>query len=216
MFNFTPKQTLKKMKIIAAILLVFCSTLLLAQVQFNPQIGFSVTDVRSESNLVDVNGRVGFVAGGDFRIGKRLYFQPGAFYSRYATVFKPAGLDTFQITSTFEAIRFKLLGGYNIINSDGFKLRLNAGAAYDLLVEFSDKIDKGNFITLPDPYNRNLLSAQAGIGADIWLLSAELGYVMGFSDIYNKDYRSVFQLDNTTLGSFYFTVGFVIGKNKKD
>jgi hypothetical protein len=187
-----------------------------AQVQFNPQIGFSVTDVRSESNLVDVNGRIGFLTGGDFRIGKRLYVQPGAFYSRYATVFKPAGPDTFQITSTFEAIRFKLLGGYNLINSDGFKLRLNAGVAYDLLVEFNDKIDKGNFITLPDPYNRNLLSAQAGIGVDIWLLSAELGYVMGFSDIYNKDYRSVFQLDKTTLGSFYFTVGFVLGKNKKD
>jgi hypothetical protein len=195
-----------------------------AQFKINPQIGLTVQELSNNklkttaggtttTSDVDFEGKVGFMIGADARLGRRLYFQPGVFYVKNTTVSTING-DTlgnidFENKIYRSSFKLKALAGYDLVHKDGFKLRLNAGPTFDFITSIDDSKDKIN----KDNFNDGSFNIDAGVGVDIWFLTAELGYSYGLTNAY--DNNDTFSLDSK-YSTIYFSVGIVIGKSILD
>ena len=91
-------------KTLFTILSMLAAYTLPAQIQFNPQIGFSFlklsdTDAKVKNTTTtvdaDFSADIGFMAGFDMRIGNRFNYQPGVFFARNVTVTKLKGDTVF-------------------------------------------------------------------------------------------------------------------------
>ncbi|HEX5003338.1 MAG TPA: outer membrane beta-barrel protein [Bacteroidia bacterium] len=111
-----------------------------------------------------------------------------------------------DITSNY--LRVKALGAFNILDKSNFKFRINAGPSYDFLLSSKDK--DGNDVK--DQLNSGSFNIQGGIGVDIWILTADVGYSYSFTNVFkNEDFAP-----DSKLAGLYFTVGVIFGSGKGD
>ena len=143
-----------------------------AQFAVNPQLGINYTNLTNPPSNVTTSAAVGFQLGADLRFGDRLYFQPGAFFGRSATVVKFSPLDTTFIEDNLirTTAKVKALIGYNIIHGDAFRLRVNAGPTYEALLSVDSKDDKIAFNK--SDYNGGSFNMDGGLGVDLSGLDA--------------------------------------------
>ncbi|MBK6627654.1 MAG: hypothetical protein IPJ87_10430 [Flavobacteriales bacterium] len=188
-----------------------------AQVQVNPQVGLLTQTLQGDPDNGDFQGNMGWQAGVDLRLGRRLYFQPGLHIGRQATVVQmqvPMLLDTFLVENDLvrTVLKAKALVGFNLVHKDGFKLRLNLGPSYDLLLS----VDNSNEDIA---WNRNDLTAgsfdlDAGVGLDIWFVTVEGGVSAGLSRVLDADGLNDVYDDPRNL-TWYATVGIVLGRSTR-
>jgi hypothetical protein len=179
-----------------------------AQLQVNPQLGITLTDLTNDQPGVESKAAVGFQLGADLRVGGRFYFQPGAHFGRSATTVKYAFSDTTVIEDNLirTTLKAKALVGFNLIHSDAFKLRVNAGPTYEVLLSVDSKDDEIEFNK--DDYNAGSFNMDAGVGVDLAILTAETGISYGLSNAY-KDAGEL--TSDVRYFTFYVTLGVVIG-----
>lgn len=189
--------------------LLALSGVLHAQLQINPQLGMVFTDLTDDQPGVESKAAIGFQLGADLRIGGRFYFQPGAHLGRSATTVKYAFTDTTVIEDDLirTTAKLKALVGFNLIHRSAFKLRLNAGPTYDVLLSVDNKDDKIAFNR--DDYNAGSFNMDAGAGIDLLMMSVETGISYGLSNAY-KDAGEL--QAKAKYFTFYLTIGIVIGK----
>lgn len=181
-----------------------------AQFQVNPQIGATFVDLTDNTQTVTTSAAFGFQLGADLRIGDRFYFQPGAYFGRNATVVKIAVLDTAVIEDDLirTTAKVKALVGFDLIHKEAFKLRVNAGPTYDVLLSVDSKDDKIAFNK--DDYNAGSFNMDAGVGLDLALFTAEAGVSYGLS----KAYMDADELrSDAKYFTFYMTIGVVFGSS---
>jgi len=185
-----------------------------AQFQFNPQAGITMQTLANASDQVDTKARVGYLIGADGRFGEQFYFQPGIFYGKSSTEFTTQDvldtMNTSEITSKLDRTIFtiKVLGGFNLVQKEGFKLRVNAGPAVDFITKVEDEKDLYN----EDSYNKTLFNFKVAAGVDVWFLTAELGYGWGITNAFDDTYAN----EKSKFNQFHFTVGIILGKGTKD
>jgi len=192
-----------------AMLIVFTSLTTLAQIQLNPQIGITYSDlsVNPQSDLgilLNTEGKAGFLVGADLRIGGQFYIQPGLFVIGTKTVYT---YDNGVIIDKSEITRYgaKLKGliGYKLIDNN-FKLRVMGGPTYDF--ELSLNADDNPYFD-EDKYKSGIFNLDAAVGVDILFLTAEVGYSWAFTETFDENF-----FDNKPrYRTFYATVGIVIG-----
>ncbi|MBK8580463.1 MAG: outer membrane beta-barrel protein [Flavobacteriales bacterium] len=182
-----------------------------AQLKVNPQLGAAFTDLSNDPGGVTTKAAIGYQLGVDLRLGDRLYFQPGAFFGRSATVVKLSASDTTAIEDNLirTTAKLKALVGYDIIHGDHFKLRLNAGPTYEALLSVDSKDDKIAFNK--DDYNGGSFNMDAGLGLDLTILTLEGGMSYGLSNAY-KDQGKL--LGDAKYFTYYLTLGVVFGGGK--
>jgi hypothetical protein len=178
-----------------------------AQFQVNPQMGLSFQDLTGPTTTTRYKAAFGYQLGADLRFGDRLFFQPGAFISRNATV---VTVDDFEHTTIEKdlirtSLKLRALAGYRIIDSYQFDLRLAVGPSYDVLLSVDDKQDgigwnQGDF-------NKGSFNFDAGLGFDMGYFSLEPGVSFGLSRAFS-DAEAVSDID-----SKYLTYGLTIGVN---
>lgn len=183
-----------------------------AQFAVNPQLGINYTNLTNTPSNVTTSAAVGFQLGADLRFGDRLYFQPGAFFGRSATVVKFSPLDTTFIEDNLirTTAKVKALIGYNIIHGDAFRLRVNAGPTYEALLSVDSKDDKIAFNK--SDYNGGSFNMDGGLGVDLAFVSLETGVSYGLSNAY-KDQGKL--LSDSKYFTWYATLGIVIGGKPK-
>lgn len=192
------------------LLLGITSTMARAQVKVNPQIGGSFTNLNNAPSDVTTSAAFGFQLGVDLRFGKRLYFQPGAYFGRSATVIHINSLDTNLVDNMIRTTaKVKALLGYDIINGGTFKLRVNAGPTYEALLSVDSKDDKIAFNK--SDYNGGSFNMDAGLGVDISVVTLEAGVSYGLSNAY-KDAGKL--LSDAKYFTCYATLGLVFGGGK--
>ncbi|HMN06824.1 MAG TPA: outer membrane beta-barrel protein [Flavobacteriales bacterium] len=181
-----------------------------AQAQFavNPQAGINFTQLTNTPSGIVSSSSAGWQLGADFRLGDRFYFQPGAFFGRSVTFIKFTPLDTVFVEDNMirTTAKVKALVGYNLIHSEGFKLRVNAGPTYEALLSIDSKDDKIAFNK--KDYNGGSFNLDAGLGVDLWKISLETGLSYGLSKAY-KD-AGQFMKDSKYF-TWYATLGIVLG-----
>ncbi|MCB0785464.1 MAG: outer membrane beta-barrel protein [Flavobacteriales bacterium] len=155
----------------------------------------------------------GWQIGADVRIGDALYVAPGMHFARSATVIATqVGTDSVSTEIEDNLIRsylkLRALVGYKLINEDAFKLRVQAGPSYDLLLSVQDKDDKFEWDKDED-FNSGTWNIDAGVGVDISIITVEAGAQIGMSNVF-KDDGSLKDYDSKYM-TWYLTVGLVFG-----
>lgn len=177
-----------------------------AQFQVNPQIGLTYQHLANDANI-EFKGNIGWQLGVDFRIGDRLYFQPGVFLGRNVTAVKFTTQDTVVVEDNLirTNLRLKALAGYRIIDTYQFDLRFFAGPTYDVLMSTDLRDDRINWNK--GDFNAGSFNIDAGLGFDMGLFTLEpsvsFGLSRAFSD--NPNVRDI--------GSRYLSYGLTIGVN---
>ena len=177
-----------------------------AQLAINPQIGLNMTNLTEEPEGSEFKASAGFMIGADLRIGDRFYFQPGAFYVATSTAVTVG--DSLKVDDNLTTSNLKLKGlvGYNLIDGDAFRLRLNAGPTYNILMSVGSADDKIKFDK--DDFNSGSFNLDAGLGADISIITVETGISYGLSKAFKE--QDGFENDSKYF-TFYFTAGLVFG-----
>lgn len=178
-----------------------------AQIQINPQLGFNFMGYTNPPEGADYKAEAGFMLGCDLRFGERFQLQPGLFYmsTKSVTELENSG-GTVEGDIEHGWIRLKGFGAYNLIDGESFKLRINGGPSYDFLL--SAKNQDGDDVK--DDLNKGNFSMNLGLGADIWIITADLGYSFGFSDVFSDENVS----PDSKYQGLYFTVGVIFGDGK--
>ncbi len=194
-------------KLIASLSLMAVLPAARAQFQVNPQMGLTFQDMTGSTETTRYKAALGYQVGADLRFGDRLYFQPGAFLGRNATVvtvddFEHAAIEKDLIRTS---LKLRALAGYRIIDSYQFDLRLAAGPSYDVLLSVDDK-DEGIGWNEGD-FNKGSFNIDAGLGFDMGYFTLEPGVSFGLSRAFS-DADGVSSID-----SKYLTYGLTIGVN---
>lgn len=180
-----------------------------AQLQLNPQIGVTFTDLSvAPKDILGVElnteGKAGILVGADLRIGGKLYIQPGLFVIGTKTVYRyDNGVIVDQSEITRYGAKLKGLVGYKLIDNS-FTLRVMGGPSYDfqlsLNAEDNPYFDK-------DQFKSGIFNLDAGVGVDILFLTAEIGYSWAFTDTFDENFFE----NKPRYRTIYATVGIVIG-----
>jgi hypothetical protein len=199
------------MKTLLSLGAVTLATMAAGQFHVNPQIGVNFTELTNEDEGIEYKADLGWQLGVDFRIGDRLYFQPGFYFVRTSTFVRIEPTDSLVMEDNLirTSAKLKALLGYNIINGDQFKLRVNAGPTYDVLLSVDSKDDEIKFDE--EDYNAGSFNMDAGLGVDLTIISVEAGVSYGLSKSY-KD-TDVLSSDSKYF-TFYATAGIVLGASE--
>lgn len=183
-----------------------------AQIAINPQLGITYSNLTNTPSNVVTSAAVGFQLGADLRFGDRLYFQPGAYFGRNATVIKFTPLDTSFIEDNLirTTAKVKALLGYNLIHGESFRLRVNAGPTYEALLSVDSKDDKIAFNK--SDYNGGSFNMDGGLGVDLAFVTLETGVSYGLSNAYKDEGKL---LSDSKYFTWYATLGVVIGGKPK-
>ncbi len=179
---------------------------LCAQVAIHPQIGIANTTLTPEQEGVQYTAKVGVLAGADLRIGQRAYFQPGAFFVSAKTAVSVGDSLVTEDRLTWNSLKLKALIGYNLLNGDDFRFRINAGPTYNWLLSADGKDE--NITIEMDDINTGTWSIDAGLGIDLTLFTIDGGVSYGLSKVYKE--QDGFSNDARYF-TYFATVGVVLG-----
>jgi len=177
------------------------STGAIAQVAINPQVGMNFMTFSDPPEGTEFSANVGFSLGADARIGDRFQIQPGVHWFQSSTASQLEGGEIESTDIVHQYLKLKGMIAYNLIDGDALKLRINAGPAYDFLINVDDgeTVDK-------DDFNSGVFYIQGGVGVDFLFLTGEIGYMQGLTETFAFENAP----DSKTQG-FYFTLGVVFG-----
>lgn len=156
-------------------------------VTFNPQVGVNISALDTDPVNAEHSARAGFQVGGYLRFDvKKFYIEPGIFWHFVGTKLETKNEIT-QETNLYHhsvhSIQIPVMAAYNIINGETFDLRLQAGTAIDIITS----VDANNYFT-KDDLSSTYWSFKFAVGADFWILSADLGYDLGMSNYFTDEH----------------------------
>lgn len=166
-----------------------------AQFHVNPQFGVNVMNMTNLPDGVKFSGKVGVSFGSDFRIGDTFQLIPGIHYTSTVGAYEDANNNKFRDDVVMHGLKLKALLGLNLVNTDLFKLRANAGPSYSFTLSNKTKNFNGDF-------KNGDFYLQGGLGVDIAFLTFDLGYARSMTD-------KLEQHPGSKLQGFYTSIGFV-------
>ena len=194
------------MKRLLFLLSMLAPIALCAQVAINVQAGTALTTLTPEQEGVQYKANVGVLGGVDLRIGQRVYFQPGAFFVSGKTAVSVGDSLVTEDHLIWNSLKLKALVGYNLVDGDDFRLRLNAGPTFNWLLSATGK-DENIKVEMND-LNSGTWSADAGLGIDLTIFSVEGGVSYGLSKAY-KEQEGI--TNDARFVTYYVTVGVILG-----
>lgn len=194
-------------KLITLSLAIFAAVQLIAQVQFNPQIGITTLSLKNPPSGVTFDGKIGMNLGADLRFGEKFQIQPGVHYINSITAFQSTDAEVETGEVVYKSLKIKALAAFNLIDAGQLKLRINAGPSYDFLLSAKEKESK---INVKEDYKNGTFFLQGGVGVDFLFLTADLGYAHGLSQTFAGE-----GAPDSKMAGMYFTVGIIFGKGKK-
>lgn len=162
-----------------------------------------------------VTGRPGLQFGGALTFGNRFFVQPGFQYSVLSTTIVNTNTVTGnELTdeTTLNIVSVPLKVGMRLINPQKENLinvRLFGGidghhvtkVNHSLKSNSTDQIDESDYSSL-------IMNADFGLGVDVWIFYADLGYQLGLTPVHSG-------ADKSKGSAFYANLGlrFTFGKN---
>lgn len=200
-----------KKSILLCLALMLSTFSLQAQFQVNPQFGLNTQDISSPPAGTNVKRDVGIMTGIDFRIGRRLYFQPGIFYIHSASIIRSKDSLGLTIEEGLLKSTVKLKGhlGLKVINAPKFRFRLMGGPSYDFLLTVDTRNNKIDFSK--DDFNQGFFNLDGAAGLDIGKFTIEGGVSYGITKAFKAD-NSFYENPDAKFVTYQLTIGFLLGK----
>jgi hypothetical protein len=164
-------------------------------ITINPQVGLNFGFLSDdpfhevENLTIKSNSQVGWQIGAMLRIGSRAHFQPGVFYQYLGIELEAPPNSIGDITEVVKESNYihslwvPLEFGFDILESEAFKLRGHAGASGTFILSVPDN-DLG--IT-KDDMKTSAWGVIVGAGVDFLMLSADVSYEFGLTEVYEND-----------------------------
>jgi len=172
---------MKRLSIVALIALIglagFATQASAQVVEILPQIGVSFPMYSGDG--VDSSTGIGFEAGGKLRIGGRFYVEPGVFWAYNTADIAETGEE--KAAFAISDFRIPVVLGFKIIKSRVIALRIFAGAYPAFVTSVSDDDEERDIVK--DDLNSTQWSGRAGAGLDFTLISFDIGYDFGLTEV---------------------------------
>jgi hypothetical protein len=188
--------------------LIFLSAILFeakAQVYVIPEVGLNLSQFSFNKAGYENTVDVGFQAGVLGRYGKNAFLQAGVFYGEFANQLMYtdslmfSNSDQIKIQSIFLPIAV----GFNIVNLDIFKIRLDAG----INVTFPLEVKENSFNVVKSDFNTSNVGFAAGFGLDIFRFVFDANFSFGMNNMMTINDTDV------SLNLYTISIGYLIGKN---
>lgn len=185
---FNKIQLMRRIIQLAAFgLAVFLVTPLAAQVTVSPKVGINFSGIDGDIKDFRTNSRIGWNAGLDLRLGQgTLFFKPGLHYYNFtAGLQKESSLpDNFELEdkTTIQAFKAPVNLGINLTGKDGI-IRLHAHGGVVPTYVFNVK-ERADFDLSKDDLHPWSFGANAGLGIDFLIFTADLNYEFGLSEFF--------------------------------
>jgi len=196
-------------------ILFLCTELTFGQFNFGIKIGYNANKLNTNIDSIKSSISSGFQVGVFFRIGKRLYVQPEAYYTFSGGLFEENLVNTvsnWKQKVTVGSLDIPVLLGFKIIKSKIFNWRVMAGPEVSFVV--NSKVKDMNSVT--GPLTTSDLSKvnwyiQVGTGVDILFLALDIRYQIGLNKIINSVSQGSVSYDYNSMNNmFLVSLGFKI------
>ena len=160
--------------------------MLQAQFEIKPTIGFNFSRLSDEPENFSQSARVGYQLGGSIQFGKKLYVEPGIFWTKMGSEMVHANDSDIKLTTDISAIRIPVFVGYQIIGGDDeniFGLRVFGGPSMSWIT----KVEGDGTKLEKDDFNNLLWGVDAGAGIDVWLFFLDIGHEWGLNQVFKED-----------------------------
>jgi hypothetical protein len=195
-----------KKQIIFTFLLIMAAVAGFSQLELKPAIGFNSTRfdsnpvMASNSDSLVSDSKFGYQFGASLAIGRKLYVEPGVFYTRLVQDFTPWSADSSEFTYSANYIRIPVNFGFNFIGSTtSFAgLRIYLGPSVFIPVSVKDN----DYTLAKEDVSSPQFDISVGAGLNIWLLFLDVSYGWGLTPQFKDDPIEA------KMQSFYANLGF--------
>lgn len=195
-------------KIILSILSIALSLSAFSQIELKPAIGFNVARFDSNpvltiGNITDSlisSSRAGYQFGASLAVGRKLYVEPGIFYTKLVQNFTPDNPERPEFAYSANYLRIPVQFGFQFIGHTTSFAGLKIFLGPSMLIPLSVK--ENDYGIVKDDLKSPQFDFAAGAGLNIWLLFLDVSYGWGLTPQYKVDPIEA------KMQAFYANLGF--------
>jgi hypothetical protein len=195
-----------KKNIIFTLLFLIATTAGFSQIELKPAIGLTVASFDSnpvfevEDDSIVTNGKAGYQFGASLAIGRKLYVEPGIFYTKLTQDMNPTNVEKSDFTYSAAFVRIPVNFGFQFIGSTtsfaGLKIFLGPSVLIPVGIKENDYPLSKEDVRSPQ------FDIAAGAGLNIWFIFLDVSYGWGLTPQYNDDPIEA------KMQAFYANLGF--------
>ena len=195
-----------KKNIIITFFLGLLASASFSQLELKPAIGFNVARFDSnpvfevQDDSIVTQSKAGYQVGASLLIGRKLYVEPGVFYTRLAQDMSPTNIEKSQFTYSASYIRVPVNFGFQFIGSTNSFAGLRIFLGPSIFIPLGVK--ENDYPLVKDDVNSPQFDISAGAGLNIWFLFLDVSYGWGLTPQYTDDPIEA------KMQSFYANLGF--------
>jgi len=195
-----------KKNIIITFFLGLLASASFSQLELKPAIGFNVARFDSnpvfevQDDSIVTQGKAGYQVGASLLIGRKLYVEPGVFYTRLAQDMSPTNIEKSQFTYSASYIRVPVNFGFQFIGSTNSFAGLRIFLGPSMFIPVGVK--ENDYPLVKEDVNSPQFDISAGAGLNIWFLFLDVSYGWGLTPQYTDDPIEA------KMQSFYANLGF--------
>ncbi|MBC8489279.1 MAG: PorT family protein [Bacteroidetes bacterium] len=211
---------MKKIFLISIIIFLCSYTFAQLPINFGIKGAFTMSKLTTDVSDYTEAAKNGFQAGVFLRLGKKLHIQPEAYFTlkKGELKYDIAGGSSPSIEQTIKlsTIDVPVLLGYKIIDISKINVRLQAGPVASFVVNKNfdlsvNGVDQETDDDYKDSFKDMNWGLQLGAGVDVLMLTIDLRYELGLSNLYDKpDNASSDDVGEFKNNVFLISVGWKI------
>jgi len=191
---------------IFTLLLLLATTAGFSQLELKPAIGFNVARFDSHpvfganSDTLYSNSRAGYQLGASLAIGRKLYIEPGVFYTKLLQDFTPSDFEKSEFTYSASYIRIPVNFGFQFIghNTSLAGLRIFLGPSMFIPISVKDN----DYPIVKEDLKSPQFDFSVGAGLNVWFIFLDISYGWGLTQQYKDDPITA------KMQAFYANLGF--------
>jgi hypothetical protein len=194
-----------KQRFVISILLITLSLSGFTQIELKPAIGITVAGFDSKpvfnnTDTISTTSKAGFQFGASLAIGRKLYVEPGVFYTKLNQDMKPSDIDKPEFTYNASFVRIPVNFGFQFIGSSTTLASLRIYLGPSMLIPVG--IKENDYIIAKEDVKSPQFDFSVGAGLNVWLLFLDVSYGWGLTPQFADDPIEA------KMKSFYANVGF--------
>lgn len=180
-----------KKNIIFTLILALTLTAGYSQLDLKPSVGLTVAKFDSnpvfeaEDDSLVTNGKVGYQFGASLCIGRKLYVEPGVFYTKLTQDMTPTNVEKSEFTYSAGFVRIPVNFGFQFIGSTtsfaGLKIFLGPSMLIPVGIKENDYTLAKEDVTSPQ------FDIAAGAGINVWFIFLDISYGWGLTPQFVDD-----------------------------
>jgi hypothetical protein len=184
-----------------------------AQLELKPAIGFNLARTDSDpifpENLdsLTTGGKAGYQFGASLAIGRKLYIEPGVFYTRLSQELTPSNVEKTAFTYSANYLRIPVNFGFQFIGHNTSFAGLKIFVGPSMFIPLSVK--ENDYPVTKEDLKSPQFDFSVGAGLNIWLFFLDVSYGWGLTPQFEDDPIEA------KMQAFYANLGFRI-KLKKE